>query len=118
MSPISTAGFGSGAFPKEVCRRSLGLVCPVAVSPFLTVRHLARKQRSADDKDPLSRSLSYKVHIASVNNFPTAAGVASSASGYACLGRCPQGDLHSCSLQGATTNHMRLRLWLFHISEH
>lgn len=49
------------------------------------IRHLARKQRSADDKDPLSRSLSYKVHIASVNNFPTAAGVASSASGYACL---------------------------------
>ncbi|XP_022229828.2 diphosphomevalonate decarboxylase isoform X2 [Drosophila obscura] len=30
-------------------------------------------------------SLSWKVHIASCNNFPTAAGLASSAAGYACL---------------------------------
>lgn len=49
------------------------------------IRRLARKRRSADDKDPLPLSLSYKVHIASVNNFPTAAGLASSAAGYACL---------------------------------
>ena len=30
----------------------------------------------------------YKFHIVSENNFPTAAGLASSASGYACLGKC------------------------------
>ncbi|XP_036998235.2 diphosphomevalonate decarboxylase [Artibeus jamaicensis] len=49
------------------------------------IRCLARKQRSGQEEDPLPLSLSYKVHIASVNNFPTAAGLASSASGYACL---------------------------------
>lgn len=32
-----------------------------------------------------TRILAYKVHIVSYNNFPTAAGLASSASGYACL---------------------------------
>ncbi|XP_053771171.1 diphosphomevalonate decarboxylase [Desmodus rotundus] len=49
------------------------------------IRHLARKQRSGEEEDPLPLNLSYKVHIASVNNFPTAAGLASSAAGYACL---------------------------------
>lgn len=54
------------------------------------IRRLARKRRSAsngsstnDSAPPLN--LSYKVHIASENNFPTAAGLASSAAGYACL---------------------------------
>ncbi|NXJ02004.1 MVD1 decarboxylase, partial [Psophia crepitans] len=49
------------------------------------VRRLARKRRgdSAEDSAPLS--LSYKIHIATENNFPTAAGLASSAAGYACL---------------------------------
>ncbi|NXS92182.1 MVD1 decarboxylase, partial [Jacana jacana] len=49
------------------------------------VRRLARKRRggSAEDASPLS--LSYKIHIATQNNFPTAAGLASSAAGYACL---------------------------------
>lgn len=60
--------------------------------PLPAVRRLARKRRSAGDEDPLPLSLSYKVHVASVNNFPTAAGLASSAAGYACLGGCPQGD--------------------------
>ncbi|XP_037672209.1 diphosphomevalonate decarboxylase isoform X2 [Choloepus didactylus] len=49
------------------------------------IRHLARKCRSTDDGDSLPLSLGYKVHVASVNNFPTAAGLASSAAGYACL---------------------------------
>ena len=31
--------------------------------------------------------VTHKFHICSVNNFPTAAGLASSAAGYACLGR-------------------------------
>ncbi|XP_043455796.1 diphosphomevalonate decarboxylase isoform X3 [Prionailurus bengalensis] len=49
------------------------------------IRRLARKRRSTGDEDPPPLSLSYKVHVASVNNFPTAAGLASSAAGYACL---------------------------------
>lgn len=73
------------------CQEQVEQLCPVAVSPSI-VRHLARKQRSGEEEDPLPLNLSYKVHIASVNNFPTAAGLASSAAGYACLGECPQGD--------------------------
>ncbi|XP_054524544.1 diphosphomevalonate decarboxylase isoform X1 [Pan troglodytes] len=49
------------------------------------IRCLARKRRNSRDGDPLPSSLSCKVHVASVNNFPTAAGLASSAAGYACL---------------------------------
>ncbi|XP_069492078.1 diphosphomevalonate decarboxylase [Ambystoma mexicanum] len=49
------------------------------------VRRLARKRRGGKDDDATPRSMSHKVHIASVNNFPTAAGLASSAAGYACL---------------------------------
>ncbi|XP_038162622.1 diphosphomevalonate decarboxylase [Cyprinodon tularosa] len=50
------------------------------------IRRLARKRRS--ERNPRSTDsvgLSHKVHICSVNNFPTAAGLASSAAGYACL---------------------------------
>ncbi|KAM5263058.1 diphosphomevalonate decarboxylase [Ctenodactylus gundi] len=49
------------------------------------IRRLARKRRNVGDQDSLPLTLSYKVHVASENNFPTAAGLASSAAGYACL---------------------------------
>lgn len=54
---------------------------------MLLVRRLARKRRNDGDPDSTdSAGLSQKVHICSVNNFPTAAGLASSAAGFACLG--------------------------------
>ncbi|XP_072926340.1 diphosphomevalonate decarboxylase [Hemitrygon akajei] len=49
------------------------------------VRRLARKRRNSGDENSSTLTLNYKVHIYSVNNFPTAAGLASSAAGYACL---------------------------------
>uniref|UniRef100_A0AAX7T6X7 Diphosphomevalonate decarboxylase n=1 Tax=Astatotilapia calliptera TaxID=8154 RepID=A0AAX7T6X7_ASTCA len=49
------------------------------------IRRLARKRRNDGDSGVDSASLSHKVHICSVNNFPTAAGLASSAAGFACL---------------------------------
>lgn len=49
------------------------------------IRRLARKRRNDDDPGLDSATLSHKVHICSVNNFPTAAGLASSAAGFACL---------------------------------
>ncbi|KAM6409268.1 diphosphomevalonate decarboxylase [Rhynochetos jubatus] len=49
------------------------------------VRRLARKRRGGSAEDAAPLNLSYKIHIASENNFPTAAGLASSAAGYACL---------------------------------
>lgn len=77
---------------------------PGGCLPLPTVRRLARKRRSGDEEDPLPLSLSYKVHIASVNNFPTAAGLASSAAGYACLGGCPR-ETHARAAFGEPSSH-------------
>lgn len=41
--------------------------------------------RAAAEQSVTAEFLSWKVHVCSVNNFPTAAGLASSAAGYACL---------------------------------
>ncbi|XP_051579778.1 diphosphomevalonate decarboxylase [Myxocyprinus asiaticus] len=49
------------------------------------IRRLARKRRNTGDPASDVISVSHKLHICSVNNFPTAAGLASSAAGYACL---------------------------------
>lgn len=58
------------------------------------VRRLYAKQRRKDHHDSLETKggeeedmSRYHLHICSENNFPTAAGLASSAAGYACLGR-------------------------------
>lgn len=48
-----------------------------------------------------------RVHIYSKNNFPTAAGLASSAAGYACLGRL-------LSLTAASFNYTHLNAFLHH----
>ncbi|XP_077569968.1 diphosphomevalonate decarboxylase [Stigmatopora nigra] len=49
------------------------------------IRRLARKRRNDEDPGLNSTGLTHKVHICSINNFPTAAGLASSAAGFACL---------------------------------
>ena len=49
---------------------------------LLTARRLGREQNPHNTKD-----YDGCLHICSKNNFPTAAGLASSAAGYACLGR-------------------------------
>lgn len=59
---------------------------PLHGSRPLAVRRLARKRRGGSAEDVAPLNLSYKIHIATENNFPTAAGLASSAAGYACLG--------------------------------
>ncbi|XP_017492751.1 PREDICTED: diphosphomevalonate decarboxylase, partial [Rhagoletis zephyria] len=50
-----------------------------------TMRCLKEIQRLAIAKGQLKFPIDWKLHIASHNNFPTAAGLASSAAGYACL---------------------------------
>lgn len=49
------------------------------------IRRLARKRRNDGHPGLDAVTLSHKVHICSVNDFPTAAGLASSAAGFACL---------------------------------
>ncbi|XP_021379351.1 diphosphomevalonate decarboxylase-like isoform X3 [Mizuhopecten yessoensis] len=48
------------------------------------IKRRARKQKT-DSRDIAAERLNWKIHICSKNNFPTAAGLASSAAGYACL---------------------------------
>ncbi|KAF8588702.1 Diphosphomevalonate decarboxylase [Ramaria rubella] len=50
------------------------------------IAELKRQRRQVEEKDPSAPTLSkFAVHICSYNNFPTAAGLASSASGFAAL---------------------------------
>ena len=50
------------------------------------LREVRRKATQEQGKAVKEEYLDWKVRICSENNFPTAAGLASSAAGYACLG--------------------------------
>lgn len=54
------------------------------------IRARAGERRAHDGSVTVRREdwPAYRVHIVSVNSFPTAAGLASSAAGYACLSEC------------------------------
>ncbi|XP_014255201.1 diphosphomevalonate decarboxylase isoform X2 [Cimex lectularius] len=68
------------------------------------IKRRATLGEKGDEKDSKSN---WKVHICSENNFPTAAGLASSAAGYACLVYClgkvfgVEGDLSSVARLGS-----------------
>lgn len=53
---------------------------PRLINCLNEIKERARAERTVDDS-----FLSWKIHVCSENNFPTAAGLASSAAGYACL---------------------------------
>jgi len=50
---------------------------------IIVVKHRVKEQQGKTDKEEI---LKWGLRICSENNFPTAAGLASSAAGYACLG--------------------------------
>lgn len=68
---------------------------------FFLVKKLAKK------KSPKNKALKYKLHICSINNFPTAAGLASSAAGYSCLGLY----LFLSFFHSTETSKKNLKLW-------
>ncbi|MFT7806906.1 diphosphomevalonate decarboxylase [Arapaima gigas] len=85
------------------------------------IRRLVRKRRSDGDTSTDVLSLSHKVHICSENNFPTAAGLASSAAGYACLVYTlsrllgVEGELSAIARQGSGTScQLRTGNYLHH----
>lgn len=80
-------GFQNIKISKTVCQE-VSLWCQSYLNS--PVRRFSRKRRNTGDSTSDASSVSHKVHICSVNNFPTAAGLASSASGYACLGEWKQ----------------------------
>ena len=72
---------------------------------IVTVRRLCREQHADHTED-----YDGHVHICSENNFPTAAGLASSAAGYSCLGEFYPLEVHDKSGKPAAEDVWRSRV--------
>ena len=89
--PSQTTVVASAAFPRDRLWLN-GVEEDISRSPRVTAvlremraRAGARKTTSGGEDVPASVLAGWRVHIVSRNTFPTAAGLASSAAGYACL---------------------------------
>ncbi|XP_030831199.1 diphosphomevalonate decarboxylase isoform X2 [Strongylocentrotus purpuratus] len=81
----TTSIAGSKHFPEDrlwLNGKEESLENPRVKTCLQEIRKRARKRKISDDE---SNPEDWKLHICSENNFPTAAGLASSAAGYACL---------------------------------
>ena len=68
-------------------------MCPNVVRHLYLKQHKQKLLQGGEGQEQADLSKCF-VHICSQNNFPTAAGLASSAAGYACLGK----NMHNTSL--------------------
>lgn len=71
----------SNKIPQTLSPNGSNVRSVLSVKLWIAVKRRAKQEGTLSDEE-----LSWNLYICSENNFPTAAGLASSAAGYACLG--------------------------------